>query len=156
MLLATLSSWQLFPDERTISSFQFPFCSFLFSILSSLWNLPYLPTAYADALWDEPHVVSTSILCVQEDRSLHIFRIPFMGASLPHVKTQDRKSRMRHKHRKLLSTRAKYLDPRKRLPKASFPAYMCQTYMSKGQISDMVLIQFLKVHGLHIWNRLCV
>lgn len=85
------------------------------------------------------------------------FQIPFMGAKLPNVKTQEQKSRMSHKFRKPLSTTAKYLDSRKkRFPKASFPEYTCQMYMSRDPISEMVCIQFLSPHRLHISNSLCV
>jgi hypothetical protein len=42
------------------------------------------------------------------------------------------------------------------LPEVSFPEYMCQMYMSRNQISDMVLIQFFILHGLHISNCLYI
>ena len=79
-----------------------------------------------------------------------------MEAKLPNVKTQEQKSRMSRKRRKLLSTTAKYLDSRKRFPKASFPEYTSQMYMSRDPISEMVFIQFLSPHRLHISNSLCV
>lgn len=88
--------------------------------------------------------------------NLTSFRIPFMGARLPNVKTHTRRSRTRHKHRKLLSTRAKYLDPTKSCQRLHFLHIRARCTCLGNQISDMILIQSLSPHGLHISNSLCV
>lgn len=67
------------------------------------------------------------------------FPIPFMGARLPDVQTHASRSRLTYKSRKPLSTTAKYLDPRKRLPEAPFPGRDVPDG-PKDHISDTVLI----------------
>lgn len=60
-----------------------------FSTWSSLWDLPHLPKSHADLLGDETQLLTHPFSMYENPEGEQTsFRMPFMGATLPIVKTR--------------------------------------------------------------------